>query len=76
MNAPLLFALDASRAYGAKAARALDLTLAAHEERMFEDGERMLRPLAEVRGLMSSFSSRSMTSLPAICTASSAICCS
>jgi len=51
MNARLLFALDASRAYGAKAARALDLTLAAHEERMFEDGERMLRPLAEVRGL-------------------------
>ena len=50
MNAPLLFALEPSRAYGAKVARALGLALAEHEERTFEDGERKLRPLAEPEG--------------------------
>jgi ribose-phosphate pyrophosphokinase len=50
MNMPLLFALESSRAYGAKVARALGLALAEHEERTFGDGERKLRPLAEPGG--------------------------
>lgn len=45
-----LFALDASRAFGEAVSRALDLPLAGHEERGFEDGERKLRPLEGVRG--------------------------
>lgn len=46
---PLLFALDATRAYGELVARASGLALAAHEERAFEDGEHKVRPLVNVR---------------------------
>ena len=45
-----LFALDASRDFGAKVAQALDVPLAPHEERAFEDGEHKSRPLVNVRG--------------------------
>lgn len=44
-----IFALHASRAYGEKVARALELPLAAHEEREFEDGEHKARPREGVR---------------------------
>lgn len=46
----LLFALDASRAYGENIAKALGRALSAHEERGFEDGEHKTRPLVSVRG--------------------------
>jgi ribose-phosphate pyrophosphokinase len=49
-EAPCLFALDASRAYGERVAAALGLALARHEEREFEDGEHKARPLESVRG--------------------------
>jgi ribose-phosphate pyrophosphokinase len=45
----MLFALDASRAYGEAIARTLGIALSAHEEREFEDGEHKSRPLASVR---------------------------
>src|SRR5271166_474085 len=45
----MLFALDASRAYGEAVARTLGIALSAHEEREFEDGEHKSRPLASVR---------------------------
>jgi ribose-phosphate pyrophosphokinase len=45
----MLFALDASRAYGEAVAGTLGITLSAHEEREFEDGEHKSRPLASVR---------------------------
>ncbi|WP_310446104.1 ribose-phosphate diphosphokinase [Thiobacillus sp.] len=45
-----LFALDASRAYGERVASALEVELASHEEREFEDGEHKARPLENVRG--------------------------
>ena len=45
-----LFALEASRPFGEKVARALTVPLAAHEERSFEDGEHKARPLENVRG--------------------------
>ena len=45
----MLFALESSRAYGEAVARALGVTLSAHEERAFEDGEHKSRPLASVR---------------------------
>lgn len=45
----MLFALDASRAYGEAVARALGIALSAHEEREFEDGEHKSRPLTSVR---------------------------
>ncbi|HYL22749.1 MAG TPA: ribose-phosphate pyrophosphokinase [Gemmatimonadales bacterium] len=45
-----LFALNASRAFGAKVAEAAGLALAPHEERSFEDGEHKARPLVNVRG--------------------------
>jgi ribose-phosphate pyrophosphokinase len=48
-NAACLFALDASRDYGERVARALGVTLATHEEREFEDGEHKARPLVSVR---------------------------
>jgi ribose-phosphate pyrophosphokinase len=48
-TAPLLFALDASRAYGEAIARALGVSLSGHEERSFEDGEHKLRTLRSVR---------------------------
>ena len=47
---PMLFALDASRAYGEAVARALGVALSAHEERVFEDGEHKVRSLESVRG--------------------------
>lgn len=46
----LLFAPEASRRLGERVARALGLSLAALEERSFEDGEHKLRPLQNVRG--------------------------
>lgn len=46
---PLLFALDATRALGERVAAQAGLTLAAHEEREFEDGEHKARPLHSVR---------------------------
>lgn len=45
-----LFALDASRPYGERVAKALGIALCAHEEREFEDGEHKARPLENVRG--------------------------
>jgi len=45
----MLFALDASRAYGEAVAREMGITLSAHEEREFEDGEHKSRPLESVR---------------------------
>ncbi|ABI57077.1 ribose-phosphate diphosphokinase [Alkalilimnicola ehrlichii MLHE-1] len=45
-----LFALNASRDFGARVAEALGSPLAEHEEREFEDGEHKARPLTGVRG--------------------------
>ena len=45
-----LFALNASREFGEKIAAALGVSLDAHEEREFEDGEHKARPLVSVRG--------------------------
>jgi ribose-phosphate pyrophosphokinase len=42
----LIFALDATRDFGAAIARALGVELAPHEEHAFEDGEHKARPLA------------------------------
>ncbi|RZF25660.1 ribose-phosphate pyrophosphokinase [Paraburkholderia sp. UYCP14C] len=47
---PVIFALDASRAFGESVARHLGLALSEHEERSFEDGEHKSRPLVSVRG--------------------------
>ncbi|HEX9813045.1 MAG TPA: ribose-phosphate diphosphokinase [Burkholderiales bacterium] len=47
---PLIFALGATRAFGLRVAERLGTTLAAHEEREFEDGEHKARPLENVRG--------------------------
>ena len=46
----LLFALNASREFGAAIATHLGVEVAAHEERAFEDGEHKARPLVDVRG--------------------------
>jgi ribose-phosphate pyrophosphokinase len=46
----LLFALNATREFGASIASRLGIELAAHEERAFEDGEHKARPLIDVRG--------------------------
>jgi ribose-phosphate pyrophosphokinase len=46
----LLFALDASREFGAAVAAQLGHPLAAHEERTFEDGEHKIRPLVDPDG--------------------------
>lgn len=46
----LLFALDGSRVLGDHVAHELQLPLATHEEREFEDGEHKVRPLQNVRG--------------------------
>ncbi|RPI45797.1 MAG: ribose-phosphate pyrophosphokinase [Betaproteobacteria bacterium] len=46
----MLFALNASRALGLRVAEALGASLAAHEERDFEDGEHKVRPLDCVSG--------------------------
>lgn len=45
-----IFALNSSRAFGAEVSRQLGVTLSAHEEREFEDGEHKARPLISVRG--------------------------
>ena len=50
LEPPLLFALRGSESLGAKIAQHLDIPLAAHEERDFEDGEHKARPLQNVRG--------------------------
>lgn len=47
---PALFALGASRDFGAAVAGHLGLRLSPHEEREFEDGEHKSRPLGTVRG--------------------------
>lgn len=50
-DSPLrLFALQTSRAYGARVADVLGIGLAGHEERGFEDGEHKVRALENVRG--------------------------
>lgn len=49
-NVPMLFALDATQALGSGVAAAMDLELARHEARDFDDGEHKLRPLDCVRG--------------------------
>lgn len=46
----VLFGLGSDRALHQAIARAAGASLAAHEERCFEDGEYKLRPLASVRG--------------------------
>jgi ribose-phosphate pyrophosphokinase len=46
----VVFALSASAAAGQELAKALELPLAVHEERSFEDGEHKTRPLEEVSG--------------------------
>jgi ribose-phosphate pyrophosphokinase len=45
-----IFALNASRDFGEKICAHLHTSLAAHEEREFEDGEHKARPLVNVRG--------------------------
>lgn len=49
-EAPLVFALQASRGFGEAVAHALGTSLAPHEERGFADGEHRARPLESVRG--------------------------
>lgn len=46
----VLFALGASRAFGARVAERLGIPLAEHEEREFEDGQHKARSLVNVRG--------------------------
>jgi ribose-phosphate pyrophosphokinase len=47
----LIFALDTDdRGFAEALARDLDVTLSLHEERVFDDGERKLRPLVDPRG--------------------------
>ena len=46
----MLFTLAGSREFAEKVARHLALSLSAHEERDFEDGEHKSRPLVNVRG--------------------------
>ena len=48
-NELMLFAMDASRAFGEAVSRELGVPLAAHEEREFEDQEHKTRSLANVR---------------------------
>jgi ribose-phosphate pyrophosphokinase len=45
-----LFAPASFRVFGERIAESLGLSLAAHEEREFEDGEHKIRPLESVRG--------------------------
>ncbi|HSD95996.1 MAG TPA: ribose-phosphate diphosphokinase [Sulfuricaulis sp.] len=49
IDAPVLFALHASRSFGEDVARQLGISLSACEEREFEDGEHKSRPLVNVR---------------------------
>src|SRR5215469_7204683 len=44
-----VFAVEGTRDYASRVARHLDLVLANHEERQFEDGEHKIRPLIDVR---------------------------
>lgn len=44
-----LFALNSSRSFGELVAKQLNISLCAHEERNFEDGEHKSRPLENVR---------------------------
>jgi ribose-phosphate pyrophosphokinase len=46
---PVLFALSRMRGLSERVARKLGLTVAPHEERRFDDGERKIRPLVGVR---------------------------
>jgi ribose-phosphate pyrophosphokinase len=46
----LIFALDTDKAFATALAADLDESLAAHEDRAFEDGEHKLRPLVDPRG--------------------------
>jgi len=48
-DALVLFAINASRAFGEPVARALGIALGEHEEREFDDGEHKIRPLVSVR---------------------------
>ncbi|MFZ5791697.1 MAG: ribose-phosphate diphosphokinase [Pseudomonadota bacterium] len=48
-DAPVLFALGASREFGERIGRALGVAPSPHEERDFEDGEHKARPLVNVR---------------------------
>ena len=48
-EAPILFALHASRSFGEDVARQFGISLSACEEREFEDGEHKSRPLVNVR---------------------------
>ncbi len=50
VNELSLFALNASREFGQRVAKALGVPLSAHEEREFEDGEHKARALKSVRG--------------------------
>ncbi len=45
-----LFGLNASGDYAARVARHIDMAVAPHEERVFEDGEHKSRPLQNVEG--------------------------
>ena len=47
---PVLFALEGSQAFGHAVASQLGVSLAAHEDRAFEDGEHKSRPLESMRG--------------------------
>jgi ribose-phosphate pyrophosphokinase len=49
IDAPVLFALHASRSFGEDVARQLGISLSACEERKFEDGEHKSRSLVNVR---------------------------
>src|SRR5450755_3978894 len=46
----LMFSLEPADPFAQALADALDVTLAPHEERLFPDGERKLRPLVDPRG--------------------------
>jgi ribose-phosphate pyrophosphokinase len=49
-NEPVLFALEGTEEFGKSVASHMDLELATHETRDFEDGEHKIRPLSAVRG--------------------------
>ncbi len=46
----LMFSLEPANPFAQALANALDVTLTLHEERLFPDGERKLRPLVDPRG--------------------------
>ncbi len=46
----LMFSLEPSNPFARSLADSLDVTLSPHEERLFPDGERKLRPLVDPRG--------------------------